>query len=763
MDGDRAAHAPPPFAMDVDYELSQQLLGHDNQVRCVCCIGEDTLLSGGLDAQILMWKRPSANEQFVLAKTLVHHSDWVNQMAASSESPGSFYSCSKDRTAFLIDAEGNPVRQFVGHEDNVCSVAEMGKQLVTGSWDGTAKVWDVESGELRHSLDAGPPRAVAVAVLPTGEIVTGAQDASLRLFRGSECTKKIDNAHGAIIRSISVSSTHIVTASNDQLLKIWSLDLTEMGNLPGHQNFVYGVRHAADNQSLFSVSEDCTLKRWSLEDSSCKQSILHAASVWQAAPMPNGDVATCCEDKIVRIWTTDPARMASEAERQTNQEMAQSAALTAAQKGSSSTSMPDATDVSEMPTTVGKKNGEIKCFKDGDKVFAYSWNAGARIWDQIGEVTGSAASKKHYPGDMCFPAGEYDFVFDVELGTDRKALLPYNKGQNPMAVAEAFCARESIRKDNIDQVRKFIETNGGGGGTATVGPASGAPAQQAAPKAAPAPGSSMFPLSTPLQFKDGKYDPLQKKILEFNEQVLATLKIEGLDLQYFNDAVEKLRDKGIRAEFKQVEVEVIHEKLIEWPAQFLFPVMDLWRLYALHPASSDMFKGSDRGAPILAKVCGFLTPDAPDPLKMCTVRYIANLFAYQTNRTAVYNRRDIILKAVAPCLQSQNKNVKLASATVLLNFAMVLHELSYPPKPWDAETAMEVARLSFRFLETSGADDGDAQQRAALTIGTLLPRDKENGGAIAKACNEAGFLARLAPIEDKVTSKVLAELRARLS
>ena len=48
----------------------------------------------------------------------------------------------------------------------------------------------------------------------------------------------------------------------------------------------------------------------------------------------------------------------------------------------------------------------------------------------------------------------------------------------------------------------------------------------------------------------------------------------------------------------------------------------------------------------------------------------------------------------------------------------------------DDECAMDIAKLAFGFLETSGADDGDAQQRAALCIGTLLVRDKEKGGCI---------------------------------
>merc|ERR1719199_1888183 len=110
-----------------------------------------------------------------------------------------------------------------------------------------------------------------------------------------------------------------------------------------------------------------------------------------------------------------------------------------------------------------------------------------------------------------------------------------------MQVAEGFCAREGIGKSSLQQIMKFITDNSGGGTTVGYGSAPPGGAAAAPKPSAPAtPSRSMFPLTSPLQFKDGKYDPLQKKILEFNGQVLDTLKMEALDLQYFNDTVEKL-------------------------------------------------------------------------------------------------------------------------------------------------------------------------------------------------------------------------------
>eukprot|EP00414_Alexandrium_minutum_P000661 CAMPEP_0113818816 /NCGR_PEP_ID=MMETSP0328-20130328/429_1 /TAXON_ID=39455 /ORGANISM="Alexandrium minutum" /LENGTH=674 /DNA_ID=CAMNT_0000786751 /DNA_START=75 /DNA_END=2099 /DNA_ORIENTATION=- /assembly_acc=CAM_ASM_000350 len=672
---------------------------------------------------------------------------------------GAFYSGSKDKTAIRVSAEGDPLVQYKGHEGAVCSLVECGANLVTGSWDGTAKVWDSATGELRHTLDAGA-HATTVAMLPTGEVVTGSQDRSLRVFLGAECKHKIADAHQDIIRAISPSSTHLVTASNDNLVKMWSFDGCEMGQLAGHNSFVFGVTHSQDNQSILSSSDDCTLKIWSTSDLQCKQSIIHAGAVWQSAALPNGDVVTCCSDTIVRIWTRDPARMAAEAERQTQREMAEQAAIQAAGKGSSSQPMDNAVDISQMPSTIGKKNGEIKCFKDGATVFAFSWNAGARTWDKIGEVVGSQSEKKYYEGDDVFARGEYDFVFDVDMGASlgmRK--LPYNRGQNPMEVAEAFCAREQIHKSNTDQIRQFIVQNAGEEGSG----GGGAPSAPAAPKA-PEPASAMFPIMTVVTFKDGKYDPLQNKILEFNEQVEESLKMDSQELIFLKDAIGKLKSNLMSAEFRNSEKEVIHVKLKQWPNDKLFPVIDLWRLFLVHPQSADYFKGSDRGTPYISQVVGLLSSDPSGALGLCSARYLANLFIYQTNRYAVFDKREFVLKAVEPVLASTtNKHTRVACASVLLNIAIVLHESSPPPKAWDRVAAAIVARIAIAFLAKAGPDDGDSAQRAALAIGTLLPRDRENDGAIARQCLDTGLVGKLGSLEGKIGAKVVAELRKLLS
>lgn len=57
---------------------------------------------------------------------------------------------------------------------------------------------------------------------------------------------------------------------------------------------------------------------------------------------------------------------------------------------------------------------------------------------------------KFYHGDALFPAGEYDHVFDVELGDGIMRKLPFNNGSGFLESADKFCSRESLSRVNVE-------------------------------------------------------------------------------------------------------------------------------------------------------------------------------------------------------------------------------------------------------------------------------------------------------------------------
>ena len=85
-----------------------------------------------------------------------------------------------------------------------------------------------------------------------------------------------------------------------------------------------------------------------------------------------------------------------------------------------------AEEIKKLPTTAqmqnmsGKKEGEIRVFKNGQTPEAYMWQNSQ--WVKIGEVIteggqqqgGGMSEPRYYPGDKYFDAGEYDYIFDVD-------------------------------------------------------------------------------------------------------------------------------------------------------------------------------------------------------------------------------------------------------------------------------------------------------------------------------------------------------------
>src|SRR5262249_51471227 len=111
-----------------------------------------------------------------------------------------------------------PVRApFKGHADLVYSVAFSpdGKTLASGSWDNTARIWDVGSGNEKATLKGH-----------TGPIMSVA---------------------------LSADGKTLATGSIDKTVKVWDVtNGTERLTLRGHAHSVYSVAFSPDGKTLAS-------------------------------------------------------------------------------------------------------------------------------------------------------------------------------------------------------------------------------------------------------------------------------------------------------------------------------------------------------------------------------------------------------------------------------------------------------------------------------------------------------------------------------
>jgi phospholipase A-2-activating protein len=283
--------------MEGSYVLSQSLAHHSGAARTVDCLG-GKLLSGGIDKRVNLYRRSQDTRQYVYDCEFPFFKDYI--MAVKIMDDEKFVVGCKDKNVYICGFEDkrDPLLIFQGHTGPVNSVDINGSIVVSGSWDATAKIWDLESGQCTKTLE-GHAYAVTVFINSRGEIVTGSQDGVLHLWSAEGIKIKSVQAHSNIIRSIvEVPSVGMMTCSNDMKVKLWSLDLDELTQYEDHSSFVFTVGYIRQNSMDFvSGGEDFKMNLY-LEGKKA-QEIAHPNTVWSVCIDRefDNDIISACGDR----------------------------------------------------------------------------------------------------------------------------------------------------------------------------------------------------------------------------------------------------------------------------------------------------------------------------------------------------------------------------------------------------------------------------------------------------------------------------------
>mmetsp|Transcript_2092 Transcript_2092/g.2658 ORF Transcript_2092/g.2658 Transcript_2092/m.2658 type:complete len:347 (-) Transcript_2092:367-1407(-) len=319
-----------------------------------------------------------------------------------------------------------------------------------------------------------------------------------------------------------------VSCSNDSMVKIWTYDGDMISELAGHSGYVFAV-HTLPNNIIASGSDDRTVKLW--KNFECVQTIDFPSTVWDIKSNTAGDLISACEDYKIYVFSRDPSKAATGTE------------LTAFEVDLKAVNTAEKVDLGNLPSVdqisqyKGKKDGEIKIFKTATGGEAYTWNASNQKWDKFGDVQMPAAPPKeikYYEGDRLFEAGEYDHIFDVEIGDGVMRKLPFNNGGNYDEAANKFCIRENFGKANIESIIKFLKTNSLPYATRDT------TSRKEESKSKAAPELKSLPMRKFLFFDQVKAEEPKKKILEFNEELKS---IEEKEMLAFNKLFAVIGDK----------------------------------------------------------------------------------------------------------------------------------------------------------------------------------------------------------------------------
>ena len=576
------------------------------------------------------------------------------------------------------------------------------------------------------------------------------------------------------------SKADFASASNDGIIRLWRLDGRQVGQLLGHESFIYSLASLPTGE-LVSSGEDRTVRIW--RGNECIQTITHPAiSVWGVAVCSeNGDLVSGASDRIVRIFSREKERQAEPQVLQAFEDSVKSSSIP--QQAVGEVNKEKLPGPEFLLQKSGTKEGQVVMIREADgSVTAHQWSQGAQLWMNVGTVVdavGSSGKKKDYLGK------DYDYVFDVDIEDGKPPLkLPYNLSQNPYEAATKFIQENELPMTYLDQVTNFITTNTQG---AILGQSSSS-SSQAAPAGAdpwgtesryrpgetssPSSQSSAPPPSRPkvlpqktyLTITTANLPTIHKKIVELNRPLIETSKHLSLNpsqLDLLSELISHLSQLSTSTStsatvsaaaaaaaaatpspLMTAGLDLLIQISTTWPPASRLPALDLLRLLAAADPGAATWRSSTGGSLIdaLADSGVFTDTDRPNNTMLAT-RTLANLFAHAAGRalaSASFDRAVGLVKSAAAAAaaagskNTANRNLAIAITTLYVNYAVLLtrseeeraEEEEGDGREEDGTSITRVDRALVLMDELTGilrqATDSEVVYRGLVAVGTVV-------------------------------------------
>jgi WD40 repeat protein/transcriptional regulator with XRE-family HTH domain len=216
------------------------------------------------------------------------------------------------------DSTNSSVKLLRGHTDFVWDIAfsSDGRFLVSGSRDGTLRLWDMQDEQSIHVFEGHKHDVYGLAIDANNQLLVSAgKDQTVRLWDlQSGRTLKTLRGHTGGIHSLSLSSDDQILASSGQneMIQLWRLQSDGMLSFQPYKIFSSPTRQISalstvsfspDNQTLAINRHDESIALWNIQTGQLDRWAAHNAPVWTILFSPEGQIlASSSYDCTVRLW-----------------------------------------------------------------------------------------------------------------------------------------------------------------------------------------------------------------------------------------------------------------------------------------------------------------------------------------------------------------------------------------------------------------------------------------------------------------------------
>jgi len=210
------------------------------------------------------------------------HTNWVTQIATTPQFPDILLSASRDKTLMVWQLTRDDVNYGVckkalhGHNHFVSDVviSSDGQFALSGSWDGTLRLWDLFAGKSTRRFIGHTKDVLSVAFSPDNrQIVSASRDKTVKLWNTlgvCKYTIQDDNHDGWVscVRfSPNTANPIIVSAGWDKYVKVWNLTNCKLKtNHIGHHGYLNCVTVSPDGSLCASGGKDGNAMLWDLNE-----------------------------------------------------------------------------------------------------------------------------------------------------------------------------------------------------------------------------------------------------------------------------------------------------------------------------------------------------------------------------------------------------------------------------------------------------------------------------------------------------------------
>jgi WD40 repeat protein len=206
----------------------------------------------------------------------------------------------------IANTKWNLIRNYTNHSDHVNCIEFVNEdQIVTGSSDGSIKIWSVRTGDTNRTIDA-VNAVVALQLLSNGFYLAAGLTANINIYNlndGSLVKVLMGHSHN-VNDFVLINSSLLASSSADNTTRIWNLTTyTLKFILTGHTSVIRGLK-LVSSDILASGSFDKTVKLWNITNGQLIRSLENHTNIigWSLDMFNSQTLVSGSCDQTIKLW-----------------------------------------------------------------------------------------------------------------------------------------------------------------------------------------------------------------------------------------------------------------------------------------------------------------------------------------------------------------------------------------------------------------------------------------------------------------------------